>query len=598
VSGSIQSSAAGPGRALASGRRDQIEEQKSLFVLTADLVGYSERMFHDAREGIRALVETRRILADAVIGHRGRVISTPGDFLLAVFEHSVPAVAAAVEGQSTLLDRNRGAPAKNVIAWRIGIAFGDVFEIGNDIYGHAVNIAARVQALARPGDILVSDKVEERLRSLVDFPMERLGPHRLKNIAAPVVVYRLRWPGLEESVAGLQDPAVSAELLRRISKPVLRIEPFDLLDRSEREARMARAIENDIHVVLSRLSNSITVIDPAAALVGTQADYLLKGSLQGAGNHLRLTARLVSLSSGATIWAERYDCDLRENFHVQDDIAREIVTGLQLALTEGAQALSWRRGTTLGLAWERFQIGRDHENRYSRHGHREARRCYEEAVRLDPSYLSALVALGFCHVDEVRLGWSEEDTASLANAETAYRRASAVNPDHPDVLALLAFIRQMQGRIGEARSAMDQAVRAADQNSDIIGYQGALLELLGDFPAAMRSYARALTLTPHARPWVYSNLALAHLAVGHADEAERIYRSVIEHYPDYTRAWIGLAIALHRRNRETEARAAAARVVELDPSFTVTNWGRSRPFSDETLLTVFMADMRDAGLPP
>jgi tetratricopeptide (TPR) repeat protein len=156
----------------------------------------------------------------------------------------------------------------------------------------------------------------------------------------------------------------------------------------------------------------------------------------------------------------------------------------------------------------------------------------------------------------------------------------------------------LQGRNAEARAAMDRAVAAAGRNSEIVGYQGALYDLMGDFPAAIKCYSRAISLTSHAKPWIAANLGLTHLAVGRAAEAERIYRNVIDHYPNYVRAWIGLAVALLRRDRVQEAGHAAARVLELDPGFSASSWGRSRPFNNDGVLAQFMADMRAAGLPP
>ena len=258
-----------------------------------------------------------------------------------------------------------------------------------------------------------------------------------------------------------------------------------MFERSERKALIARGIEEEIHIVLSRLSHSISVLDRDAPDGRPKPDYVLRGNMQSAGRHLRLMARLVSVATGATLWAERYECDLSGEFDVQDDVAREIVVALQLALTEGEQARHWRQGTRSGIAWELFQRGRDAESRYTRQGHRLARSHYEEAVRLDPSYMSALVALGFCHVDEVRLGWSDDNPKSLNEAEAVLDHAMRLDPNHPEVLALTAFVRQMQGR-SEAGRRWSAAVRAGRRNSEIVGYQGALLWMRGDFPPPIR----------------------------------------------------------------------------------------------------------------
>jgi adenylate cyclase len=573
------------------------ERQKRLVVLTADLADYSELVFRDAEAGVQSLVESRDVLKAAIGASRGQVVSTPGDFVLAGFSGADDAVAAALAGQRQLANRNASTDSYYRATWRIGIAYGDVFAIGGDIYGHAVNVAARIQSLARPGEILVTDGVERMLSPGSEYAIENLGTQRLKNIADPVGVFRISAPGARRSEAPDYGASDHSDLKRRLRKPVIRIEPFLVLDESQPKILMARAIGEELHIVLSRLTSSITVIDSESIGRTPPVDYVLKAAIQGAGRHIRIMARLVSTTDGSSMWAERYDCDLAEGFELQDDIAREIVVALQLALTEGEQARFWRRGTKSGRAWEHFQLGRDQEGRYTRDGHRNAIHHYEQALKDDPTYISALVALGFCHVDNVRLGWTDEVAGSLREAERAFERANAVDAKHPDVLSLLAFIRVLQGRRDEAVAAMQAAVLAAGSNAEIIGYQGALHDLLGDFASAIRCYKRALSLSHHVKPWIGSNLGLSYLANGSPAEAEKIYRLVLEQYPRYARAWIGLSVALVRQDRSIEARSAAARVIELDPQFTVSKWGHSRPFSDETLLLGLMNDMLSSGLP-
>jgi tetratricopeptide (TPR) repeat protein len=293
---------------------------------------------------------------------------------------------------------------------------------------------------------------------------------------------------------------------------------------------------------------------------------------------------------------ECYDCDLRDRFDIQDQIASEIVSSLQLALTEGEQAQLWRRGTESGKAWEEFQRGHDFERRYTREGHRQAIKHYRQALAIDPNYLSAVVSLAFCYLDEVRLGWVINSDKSVAEAEKLCDHAMAF-PPHPDVQALLAFVRFFQNRWDEAAAAMDIAIELGTQSPETIGYQGALSDLMGDYSAAIRAYTRAMSLTTHSPAWIAANLGLSYLATGDNFEAEQIFREVIQHHPKYVRAWIGLAISLFREGKTGEATRAAEVILSLDPHFTTKDWALSRPFRHAPLLSRFIEDMQAVGLP-
>ena len=565
------------------------ETRKELFILAGDMVGYSESVFRNPETGVRNLVTSRNAFVKALKANGGRIVSTPGDFVLAAFESASDAAVAGIAAQSALLE-NRLQDSR----WRVGIAFGEVFEIDGDIYGHAVNVASRIQGVAAPGQILMSDDVVRRFPDGFSVVTESIGSKRLKNISESVHIYCVVSSNSEEYTSDfLRDIQKYRE---NIVKPIVEIQPFEPQDDSQSARFVASSLQDEIHLVLARLTNSISVRDTTAVARG-KPHYVLRSSISARGQHLRIMPRLISVSDGATIWAERYDYDLRDSFDAQDQIASEVVSALQLALTDGEQAQIWKRGTRSGLAWETFQRGHDEERRYTREGHRRAKEFYSSALTMDPTYLCALVAFGFCYLDEVRLGWAENDEKAIHEAELLYERASRIDAGHSDVLALLAFLRLLQRKPQEAQRAMDDAVAVAGHSPEIVGYQGALMDLLGNYPAAIRAYNRAASLSHHVSPWISANLALSNLAVGRAKEAELICREVVASHPGYVRAWLALTVALVRQDKVSEALRAASRVLDLDPKFTVTEWSHGRPFADEALLAAFARDMEKAGLP-
>ncbi|MER9432042.1 tetratricopeptide repeat protein [Mesorhizobium sp. M0408] len=566
------------------------ETRKELFVLAGDMVGYSELVFRNAEDGVRNLVASRGTFVKALKANGGRVVATPGDFVLAAFNTAWEAIVAGIAAQTALLERGASAAS-----WRIGIAFGDVFEVEGDIYGHAVNVASRIQSLATPGQILMSDDVSSRLPVGCAITTESLGHHQLKKIDEQVHIHCVASGKAVASIRSGSD-GLPARFRDSISKPIVELQSFDPQDDSISTRFFASSLQDEIHLILARLTNSITVRGEATGSK-IKPNYILRGSIGGRGQHLRIMPRLVSFSDGATIWAERYDYNLRDSFDAQDEIAWEIVSALQLALTDGEQAQIWKRGTQSGLAWEAFQRGHDEERRYTREGHRQAKQFYSKALSIDPDYLCALVAFAFIHLDEVRLGWTDNVAYSIHEAEIRYELAARIDARHSDVLALLGFLRLLQGKSEDARRAMESAVASASHSPEIVGYQGALLDLLGDFPAAIRAYQRAASLSHHVSPWILGNLALSNLALGQAREAELVCREVVISHPGYVRAWLGLTVALVRQNKLGDALNAASRLLELDPKFTITDWSRAKPFADDALLSAFAHDMEKAGIP-
>lgn len=570
------------------------ERRRNVFVLAGDLVGYSQMVHHNEEQGIRQLVASRGVFVHALTANGGNVVSTPGDFVLASFETGGEAVVAAIASQTAVAQSSYP-----LAKWKVGIAYGQVYEFEGDIYGHAVNVASRIQALAAPGQILLSDDVRAQLPEQFPIRVHSLGLHSLSKIKERVHIHSVQDHASADQIEiplsqNLNE--LSAELKKCIAKPIVQLSVFEAYGSTRKIRFIASSLKDEIHLILARLAHSISVIDSPDSSI-TKADYALSGSVSGRGTHLRIMPKLVSTSDGATIWAERYDFDMRSSFDAQDLIAWEVVSALQIALTDGEQAQVWKRGTKSGVAWEYFQRGHDAERRFARESHLQARQMYEKALEIDPTYLCALVALAFCHLDEVRLGWTKDASNSVLQAETLYLRAAAIDDSHSDVLALLGFLKYLQGDNTAARDAMERATKVAAHSPEIIAYHGALLDLLGDFQGAIRAYTRAVSLSHHVPPWIAANLALSTLAIDRPQAAELMCREILSTHPAYARAWLILAMALSRQSNLQEGEEAAARLLELDPDFSIAEWSLSKPFADDVLLSAFEDDMRKVGLP-
>lgn len=570
--------------------------RRELAVLTADLVAYSELMFRDMKAGIAILRKTRAILTECIRNYDGRILQTPGDFILSTFDEFDNSLRSAALAQQELLRHHMLLPERRPGHWKIGIAQGDVYAIDDDYFGNAINVASRLQALAAPGEIYFTG-ASEKFEVPEGLIIHDLGPKTLKNIDQPVHIRRGMLAAYDEFMQGARTKFFTPpKLMLRMSKPVLKLEQFRKLNKSAKSRLFAEGLVEEIHLILSRLSNTISVTDPTAAIVDRH-DYVLSGAIQSRGTYARVIARLTSAADGQTIWSERFECDLNRSFDLQDQISQEIVSALQLHLVEGAQVQLWRRGTSSGKAWEYFQQGHDVERRFTRQGHQQAKQLYAEAIRLDPNYLNAVVALAFCHLDEVRLGWTGNLHDSLAQAEGLCAGVREFVGRDPDVTALQAFLYFFQRKRDDARSEIQKAAQLAPYSPEIIAYGAALFDLMGDYDGAIRAYNRALTLSAHAPAWISCNLGHCYLAAGDVHEAERIYREVLRHHPNYVRTHIGLAITLNRQGKRDEAAAAAESVLMLDPKFSSKEWADSKPFHDDRLSEAFAADLRAAGIP-
>jgi TolB-like protein len=389
-------------------------------------------------------------------------------------------------------------------------------------------------------------------------------------------------------------PALAPECLEESTrKPIIEIKPFKNLG-GDRSNFVAEALTEEIGLVLSRLSGSITMTLDYSKSV---PDYVMRGTVQREDRHLRITAQLISSSDGKTIWADRFTGEIGSSFDFQDQIARDIVSALQLVLTEGEQAQLWRRATTSGEAWEAFQQGHDYVRRFTREGHWRAKNSYTHALSIDPDYLSALVALGFCHLDEMRLGWSNDPARSLVEASNLANRAAVIAERHPDVLALNSYVKFFEGNRHTSLELINQAVAEAPHSSEIIAYKGALHDLMGQFEEAIEAYRNAISKSLFSPAWIAANLALTLLAMNRNLEAEQVFNKVLRNHPKYARAWIGLTVAYVRQGRLEEAQDCARRLQSLDPKFSVEEWASSKPFSEERILEGFKSDLVTAGLP-
>jgi adenylate cyclase len=307
-------------------------------ILAADVAGYSRLMGADEEGTLERLKALRRELLDPKIAdHHGRIVKTTGDGLLVEFASVVDAVRCAVEMQHSMPEWNTSAAADNRIELRIGINLGDVIVEGDDLYGDGVNIAARIEALADPGGVFVSNTVHDHVRDRLPFVFEDLGEQQVKNIARPVRVYRVRDPG-----GATRSPAAPA--LPLPDKPSIAVLPFANLSGDPEQEYFADGMVEEILTPLSRIRWLFVIArDSSFTYKGQRIDvkqvgrelgvrYVLEGSVRKAGGRVRITAQLIDAATGTHLWADRFDGSLEDVFELQDKVASSVAGIIEPAL--------------------------------------------------------------------------------------------------------------------------------------------------------------------------------------------------------------------------------------------------------------------------
>jgi adenylate cyclase len=365
-------------------------------ILAADVAGYSRLMGADEEATHERVQAHLRELVNPKIGaHRGRIVKNTGDGFLAEFASVVDAVRCAVEVQRGMAKRNEGTPPESRIEFRIGVNLGDVIVEEHDIFGDGVNVAARLEGLAEPGGICISGTVRDHIGERLPYAFEDIGEQIVKNIARPVRAYRI---APERVGSAVEPPPASPQPLLLPDKPSIAVLAFQNMSNDPEQEFFADGIAEDIITALSRYPFLFVIarnspftykgraVDVKQVGRELRVRYVLEGSLRKAGNRIRVTAQLVEAETAKHVWAERYDRDLADVFAVQDEITEAVTIAITPAIAEAEQQRAVRKPPGSLDAWAAYQRGLWHFNKVSADDNTLARKFFQQAVDLDPSF--------------------------------------------------------------------------------------------------------------------------------------------------------------------------------------------------------------------
>ena len=424
-------------------------ERRLAAIFAADVVGYSRLIRSDEEGTLAALKAVRADVMNPLIAkHGGRVVKLMGDGMLAEFASVVDAVRAAVESQQAVAERNGSRSEDKRIVFRVGINMGDVVIEGDDIYGDGVNVAARLEGLAKPGGICVSGNVYEEVRDRTDLSFEDLGEREVKNINRPVRV----WQWVADGAAGAAvtanaitaDATKAGEAIPLPDKASIAVLPLDSLSDSRDYEYLADGMTEDIITLLARIPSFFVIArNSSFSYKGKQRDirqvgrelgvrYVVEGSLRPVGDRLRVTIQLIETATGNHIWAERFDRTAADLFEVQDEITNAIVARLEPELTRAEFELIRRRPPADMDAWDYYRQARGilsmkgwHESTFS-----EGAELYRKAIALDPEFAPARAGLALLLAIGHLIGYVAEPDEALTEAD----QALALDSDSSEVL--------------------------------------------------------------------------------------------------------------------------------------------------------------------
>jgi len=586
-------------------------ERRLAAVLAADVAGYSRLMGADEEGTLARLKACRKALVDPKISeYRGRIVKTTGDGMLVEFGSAVDAVRCAVEVQRSMATSNLDVPEAKRIEFRIGIHVGDIIIDDNDIFGDGVNIAARLEGIADPGGICISDDAHRQIRGKTEIAYDDMGHQSLKNISEPMRAWRAR------PAANATPPVVAtgrpAPTLALPDKPSIAVLPFTNMSGDPEQEYFADGVVEDIITALSRMTwlfviarnSSFTYKGKAVDIkqVGRELGvrYVLEGSVRKAGNRVRITGQLIDATTGAHLWADRFDGALEDVFDLQDEVTTNVIGAISPRLEQAEIERARHKPTEKLAAYDYFLRGMANIYQGTKDANLAALSNFQKAIDIDPDFATAHGMCAYCYVWRKANGWASDPKQEAVLAEQSSRTAARLGFD--DAVALceagfaLAFV---VGQLEDGAALIDRALTLNPNLAAAWRFSGYVRVFLGQPDLAIEHLQRALRLSP-LDPLIFivqNGIVLAHFFARRYDEALSWALTTLRQNPNYAAALIMAAVSGALAGREDETRKAVARLRELNPDVRLSNFEGVWPLRLAEDLAAFDKGLHLTGLP-
>jgi TolB-like protein len=579
------------------------DERRLAAILAADVEGYSRLMARDEAAALRDLEAARRLIDSEIARFRGRIANTAGDSVLAEFASVVDAVGCAVAIQQALAGIAANVPDERRLRLRIGLHSGDVLVRESQIFGDAVNVAARLEALAEPGGIALSGVVRDQLGTRLPLRLLDAGEQQVKNIPEPVRIYHVL--GLGAAAARPVGPSLP-------DRPSIAVLSFDNLSGDREQDYFADGMVEEIITALSRIrwlfviarNSSFTYkgrsID--ARQVGRELGvrYVLEGSVRKAGSRVRITGQLIDAATGAHLWADRFDGAIEDVFALQDRVAASVVGAIAPRLEQAEIGRAQRKPTESLDAYDHFLRGMAGIHAWTREANAAAFASFTRAIELDPGFAAAHGMAARCFSQRKSCGWLEDRAHDIATAERLARRAAELGREDTIALSGAAMVLSyVVGDLDTAGDLIDQAL--ALDPSFAWGWlaSGWIKGFSGEHELAIEHVQRAMRLSP-TDPHVFTMRAavgFAHFFAGRYDEALSSSEAALRERPGLLIAIAVAAAAAALAGRQADAERAMARLRTIEPEMSFANLREHWPIRRADDFARWSEGLRRAGLP-
>ena len=578
--------------------------RKSLAVVFADIHGYSRLMSANEESTIERVERSIGLFQSLIGDYGGTVVTVAGDGILALFESAWHALRFSVEIQREFQNDAVWSSPDEPIAFRIGINLGVVTFGKASVHGHSVNVAARLQALASPGGICVSETVRNAVRDRPELLLRPMGRQRLKNIAEPIEAFALDVTDLGTE-APARPPLFNVEPIERPDTASVAVLPLDNLSGDPRNDHLCEGISGDIITNLSRFRELLVIARHSAVLskmLGVSARelghrlgvlYLMTGTLQRAEGSVRIHVQLIETETGRVAWAERFDGDLSEVFSFQDEVTEIIAARLAVQISAAEGRRVWRLGLPDLQAYGLVLRGQHLSLQFTRTGNLHARRLFEHATDIDPGYGRSYAAMSRTFNLEWRYAWTDSPDTSLDRAVDL--AAAAVNHDHLDARGYseLGYAHLYKKDHQASLAAYRRAIELNPNDADILAEFADALVYDGDPERAIGLLEKAMRLNPFYPDWYLWYLADAYNALGRSEDVI----ATVEKMQNPAEGRRLLAANYAHLGMLVEAEAHAREVIRLHPQFTISGWAQRPPYKDNAILERYVDGLRKAGLP-
>lgn len=571
-----------------------VSERRLAAILAADVANYSKLMGEDEVATLTALRRFRNDVLTPTIGeHHGRVIKSMGDGWLVEFPSVVSGIKCAMAVQNKLTNNPQ-------FTLRMGLHSGDVSFADEDVYGDGVNLAARLQNLAEPGSLVISETARRSIDAKLSDQFTCLGSQKLKNIAEPLIAYG--W--------GMSASAIQRHLFELPERPSIAVLAFDNLSNDANQTFFAEGMAEDVISALSRFHwffviSRNTSFSYQGRAVGTEqiarelgVQYLLEGSVRKAGNRVRVSAQLIDAVANRYVWTERFDGVIEDIFDLQDEITRNIVGAVAPEYLSAEMQRARRKVVPRMDAWELAARAHWHISQFTKADVAEAQNLLLKAVELDPQSSFGLADLSFTHLMQCVNGWSADPAASKAEAASLAQRAVSINGRDAYATALLGATDLFSGRHQDAVRMLQGAIALNPNDPHAYALLARSQVYLGDSKEALSNIKIAIRLSPRdplIALW-YSIRSLCDFIAGRHEEAIEWAEASIRIQPNRSSSYLDIAVNNAICGKLDEARQAVFDLKRLDPGASLQVAERTHPFARPEDLKRYQQGLRAAGL--